>query len=320
MAPLIASRHLPSSIEHLWPSQQVVATALQSFFGESAETKALGLWGPSGCGKSMVLHLIAEECEIELVYARHLGAIEGLSKHRDRDLMDVVVQVVGGEMKREKKKRSKCIVLDDPYIVKDNKTVKTVMTTAKLPVIFLTDNPAIFRRIRGITVIAMKAPTKTMLLPFFHDIAKKEGIPLSKRQVRMGIGEGEDIRAVFQWLDVLQLNPKDDEGSARRKDDEGSAGTKDLAQKNPSQVADALLRGKSKTLREIDVLQTAVTPFLHKSYPKKMKGDMEKTAGIAELFSLVDARLRMESNPFGQWEYFHHVLHYGISSCISSMQ
>lgn len=277
-------------------------------------TKGLAILGESGTGKTTLVGLLAKEFAQTANFVwlapeeLNTSGSTCLAKYKSNDLLRFLGM-----------NQQKFLIVDDSYALKASKQVKDLIkaTTDEIPIIFITDNPKVIKRVRNVTCISLKMLPMKSILPHFTKVLAAEKIKGITQKDLAGIIKGNqfDFRSVFQYLDLYYRGKL----ASKAKATPLQHSFKDN-KTNDQDLVDALLTRKFEAREEnmYHIYHEGITNLMHKTYvdvgfgSKNHGNDMgilDVLSNCADVFSNGDAYLHENTFSTICNHYYHHVIH-----------
>lgn len=283
-------------------------------------TKALAVTGKSGYGKTSLLEVIAKENTYNFIWLNedeinNFGSGSGSGakyvKYKRHDLL----KFLGMDQK-------KFLVVDDAYSLKGSKQVRDMIKLSKhLPIIFVTDNPKILKRVRDLTTVTLKPVPQKLLLAYFTKFIANQNVKLSQKDLREIIkGTNGDFRSIYHYFEIFvktKKEPKVEVESPSVVPCGNSVITivksfKDCSVSDEDLVDSLFQRSFIPSEEKIyQIYHEGITNLIHKNYINRSTC-INSVSHCADIFSYADAFLH--ENPFNNCiqHYYHHVIHLTI--------
>ncbi len=307
-------RKLSEFIGNVKPVQQIIDWLTVR---DASTTKGLAIIGDSGTGKTTIVQLLAKEFAEKFNFVwlasdelnvANSNTATSLAKYKSNDLLRFLGM-----------NQQKFLVADDAYTLKSSKQIKDLIkaTSDSVPIIFITDNPKVVKRVRNLTCITLKMLPMKLILPYFTSVTSKEKIKMNQKELS-GIIKGNeyDFRSIFQYLDLYfrsgtKPNPKQPTKGAKG----GLTPIESFKdnQTNDQDLANALMSRKFKVTEEnlYQIYHEGITNLIHKAYTSASK-DLDVLSKCADLFSYSEAYLHENTFNVNCNHYYHHIIHLGI--------
>lgn len=299
---LLVDKYAPKCIKDIIGHKEAInqiCAWLTSWQNTIPESRGLLVYGPPGIGKTTTIHLVAKEFGYSI-------SEYNASDTRSASMLKGMFALGVRRMKKE------IIIMDEVDGLSDRGGVGEIagiIRKTNIPIICIANEkpPKLRPLMNACHEIKFNRPVKSTIASFILDIAKKEGIQISKQDLELLCEQnGNDIRAIINGLDFYNGGEMSNKDPMLRMD-LFSATQKLIGNRKIS-------LDESSNLVFVDY--GMIPLMVAECYPNSSKGSLEDTLRAADFLSvgdIIDRRIHQRQ----EWQLLPHLVSNVVSAARS---